>query len=144
MKELLTATLILTICGISNAQIDKEQFALDVSKAEAANTEKLKGFIWKRHSTTSINGEPKATLLNEVRFDDKGEIQVTNIEAESNVKNKRGIRGKIQDNKIEDNMEYVGKALQLAVAYTYLSKGQMLDFFLRPLVFTDQLGNDLF
>lgn len=129
MKKILTTTLIITIYGFSFAQIDKEQFALDVSKADAENTEKLKGFLWKRLSTTSIKGEPKATLLNEVRFDDKGDMQVTNIDAETTVKNKRGIRGKIQENKMEDNMEYVGKALQLAVAYTYMSKGQMLDLF---------------
>ena len=129
MRKLIFTILISTICGFSFAQIDKEQFALDVSKADAANTEKLKGFLWKRHSTTSINGEPKATLVNEVRFDEKGEIQITNIEAETTVKNKPGIRGKIQKNKIEDNMEYVGKALHLALAYTYMSKGQMLDFF---------------
>lgn len=129
MKKTLFTTLILTICGLCFAQIDKEQFALDVSKADAANTEKLKAFIWKRHSTTTVKGEVKATLINEVSFDDKGEIQVTNIDAETTVKNKRGIRGRVQDNKMEDNMEYVSKGLQLALAYTYMSKGQLLDFF---------------
>jgi len=129
MKKILFTMLISSICALSFAQIDKEQFALDVSKADAANTEKLKAFIWKRHSTTTVNGEVKATLVNEVSFNEKGEIQVTNIDAETTVKNKRGIRGRIQDNKMEDNMDYVGKALQMAIAYTYMSKGQLLDFF---------------
>ena len=121
--------LILTICALSFAQIDKEQFALDVSKADAANTEKLKAFIWKRHSTATVKGEVKATVVNEVSFNENGEIQVNTVDAETTAKDKRGIRGRIQDNAMEDNMDYVGKALQLALSYTYMSKGQLLDFF---------------
>jgi len=117
------------ICAFSFAQIDAEQFALDVSKADAANTEKLKALIWKRNSTATVKGEVKATVVNEVSFDEKGEIQVTTVDAETTAKDKRGIRGRIQDNAMEDNMDYVGKALQLAISYTYMTKGQLLDFF---------------
>lgn len=129
MKKILFTMLILTICALSFAQIDKEQFALDVSKADAANTEKLKAFIWKRHSTATVKGEVKATVVNEVSFNENGEIQVNTVDAETTAKDKRGIRGRIQDNAMEDNMDYVGKALQLALSYTYMSKGQLLDFF---------------
>ncbi len=129
MKRIMISIILMTSWSFLFAQIDMEQFALDVSKADAANTEKLKAFIWKRHSTATVKGEEKATVINELSFNDKDEIQVTNIDAETTTRQKRGIRGRIQQNAMEDNMEYVGDALQLALAYTYMSKGQLLDFF---------------
>ncbi len=129
MKRILISIMLMTSWSFLYAQIDMEQFALDVSKADAANTEKLEAFIWKRHSTATVKGEEKATVINELSFNEKGEIQVTNIDAETTSRQKRGVRGRIQQNAMEDNMEYVGNALQLALAYTYMSKGQLLDFF---------------
>ena len=35
---------------------------------------------------------------------------------------------------MEDNQEYIEKALQLSIAYTYMSKGQLLDFFGKAMV----------
>ena len=129
MKKLLISIFALAICASSFAQIDKDQLALDVSKADAANTEKLKAFIWKRNSTATVSGEVKATVSNEVSFDEKGEIQITQIAAESNTEQKRGLRGRAQANAMEENTDYVEKALQTSIAYAYMSKGQLLDFF---------------
>ena len=129
MKKLFLSIFVVAIGSMAFAQIDKEQLALDVSKADAANTEKLKAFIWKRHSTTTVKGEIKATLINEVSFNENGEIQVTTVGGETSVKKKPGIRGRIQQNTMENNLEYVEKALKLSLAYTYMSKGQLLDFF---------------
>lgn len=125
---------IMSTCAPSFAQLDKEQLALDVSKAEAANMEKLKAFIWKRHSTATVKGEAKATVINEVSFSEAGEIQITQVGGETSVKQKRGLRGKAQQSAIQSNMEYVEKALQLSVAYSYMSKGQLLDFFAKAVV----------
>ena len=111
------------------AQINAEQFALDVSKAEAANTEKLKDFIWKRYSTATVDGEEKATLITEFKFDENGELKANQVGGESSVKKKPGIRGRIQENAIENNVDYVSEALELALAYSFMSKGQLLDFF---------------
>lgn len=110
-------------------QIDKEQLALDVSKIDAANTEQLKAYIWKRHSTATINGEVKATVITEFSFDAAGKLQFKEIDTQTTAKNKPGIRGRIQDNAMENNIEYVEKALQLALDYTHMSKGSLLDFF---------------
>lgn len=111
------------------AQVDKEKLALETSKADALNNEKLKAFIWKRNTDVMVNGELKLTTVTELSFDDQGKLLVRLIDSESTVKNKPGIRGRIQDNAIEENLDYVGKALELAIAYTYMSKGQLLDFF---------------
>lgn len=117
------------ICSLSMAQIDKEQLALDVSKADDANIQKLMAMIWKRSSSATVDGVVKATMLNEIKFNEAGEIEVTQIDAQSNVKKKPGIRGRVQQSAVEDNVDYVEDALELAIAYSYMSKGQLLDFF---------------
>jgi len=115
--------------NIGFAQIDKEQLALTISKADDANTEKLKAYIWKRKSDVSIGGEHKLTTLTEFSFDEQGKLQAKMVDAESSVKQKPGVRGRVQQNAAEDKMDYVGKALELSLAYTYMTKGQLMDFF---------------
>ena len=130
MKKLLVLSMIALVLSVpAMAQIDTDQLALDVSKAEAENTEKLTAFIWKRHATATVDGEVKATVINELSFNDAGEIEVTTIDTESTVQQKRGVRGRVQENVMEDNVDYVGKALEMAIDYTFMSKGQLLDFF---------------
>jgi hypothetical protein len=114
---------------LCSAQIDKDQLALAINKADEANTEKLKAFIWKRKSDVSIEGTVKLTTITEFSFDETGKLQTNVVDAESNVKKKGGIRGQIQENKAEDKMDYVEQALDLALAYTYMTKGELLDFF---------------
>jgi len=128
MKKTSAALFLLTICAALFAQIDKEQLALDMSNSESANTEQLKAFIWKRYSTATVDGEVKATVITEFKFDENGELKATQVGGESNVKKKPGIRGRIQENAIENNVDYISSALELAVSYTFMSKGQLLDF----------------
>jgi len=120
---------LLVIVTAGSAQVDKEQLALAISKADDANTEKLKAYIWKRKSDVSINGEVKLTTITEFSFDDQGKLQTKLVDAESSVKQKPGLRGKAQQSAAEDKADYVGKALELSLAYTYMTKGQLLDFF---------------
>ncbi len=129
MKRLFFSLAILSVSFLLFAQLDKEQLALEASKAETANTDKLKAYIWKRYSTATVDGEVKATVITEFSFDENGEVQATQVGGESNVKQKRGVRGRIQQNVMENNMDYIEKALELALSYTYMSKGQLLDFF---------------
>lgn len=121
------------------AQINKEQLALDIYKADEANTQQLKEFIWKRKSDVSIDGEVKLTTITEFSFDDTGELQATIVDAESSVKKKPGLRGKAQSNAIEAKAEYVQQALELSMAYTFMTKGQLLDFFDKATI-TDKDG----
>jgi hypothetical protein len=135
MKKILSSlTLCLGIFLCANAQIDKEQLALTISKADDANTEKLKAFIWKRKSDVAINGEVKLTTITEFSFDSQGKLQTKLVDAESSVKQKPGLRGRAQQNAAEDKAEYVQKALELSVAYTFMTKGQLLDFFSKATV----------
>jgi hypothetical protein len=139
MRKLILFASAMAMSILTSAQIDKEQLALDVSKADAANTEKLKAFIWKRHSTATVNGQVKATIISEFSFNEKGEIQAKPISGETSVKEKPGLRGVAQQNAMEQNLDYVEKALKLSIAYTYMSKGQLLDFFEKSTI--TEVGN---
>lgn len=129
MKSLLFIVISVISLSPALAQVDKEKLALETSKADALNNEKLKALIWKRNTDVMVNGELKLTTITEFSFDEQGILLAKVTDAKSTVKDKPGIRGRIQDNAIEENMDYVGKALELAIAYTYMSKGQLLDFF---------------
>jgi len=134
MKKIICVLLSILSASIGFAQIDKEQLALTISKADDANTEKLKAYIWKRKSDVSIGGEHKLTTLTEFSFDEQGKLQAKMVDAESSVKQKPGLRGKVQQGAAEDKVDYVSKALELSLAYTYMTKGQLLDFFSKATV----------
>jgi len=128
MKKILF--LMLVLFGLTSyAQIDRDQLSLDISKADAANMEELKAFIWKKQSVVTVGGVEKLTTLNEISVDEHDSITIRNIDASTTVKQKRGIRGRVQQNTAESNLDYVGKALRMAMAYTFMTKGQLLDFF---------------
>jgi len=128
MKKLLFLVCLIPSIYCS-VQIDKDQLALAINKAEEANTEKLKAFIWKRKSDVSVEGTLKLTTITEFSFDEAGKLQAKMVDAQSSVKQKPGIRGKMQESAAEDKMDYVGKALDLSLAYTYMTKGELIDFF---------------
>lgn len=111
------------------AQIDKEQLALAINDADMANTKQLVQFIWKRKSNVSLDGQVKLSLITGFSFNKKGEIQNQTIDALSSAKQKPGVSGKMQSNTAEEKKEYVKKALELSLAGTFMSKGQLLDFF---------------
>lgn len=133
MKSILLVFLLLSFSS-AFAQLDKEQLALAISKADDANTEKLKAYIWKRKSDVSIDGQVKLTTITEFSFDEQGKVQANVVDAQSSVKQKPGLRGKAQQNAAEDKAEYVQKALELSLAYTFMTKGQLLDFFSKATV----------
>jgi hypothetical protein len=113
----------------ASAQNDKEALSLNISKAEDANLQKLKMYLWKRKSDGYIQGQLKATVYSEFSFDNAGKLQVKVVDATSDIKKKPGLRGKMQENAINDKAEYIAKALDMSIQYTYMTKGQLLDFF---------------
>jgi len=148
MKKLI-ALILMGLCVSAFTQIDTDQLSLDISKADAANTEQLKSFIWKKASVVTVDGTEKLTVLNEISIDEEGKVNVTNIDADTDVKQKRGIRGRVQANAAENNMDYVEEALNLAIQYYFMSKGQLIDFFGKAEItetdgFIEAIGTDIF
>lgn len=135
MKRILQCLLItLMVMPGAFAQSDNEKLALAISEADAANMAKLKSYIWKRKSDVLISGELKLTVITEFNFDASGKLQAKAIDSKSTVKKKPGLRGKMQKSAAEDKAEYVEKALEVALSYTFMSKGQLLDFFSKATV----------
>ena len=128
MKKLLLFIFLIPAM-LCSAQIDKDQLALAINKADEANTEQLKAFIWKRKADVYVENVLKLTTITEFSFNQAGELEAKVIDSESSEKKKGGIRGMVQENAAEDKMDYVGKALDLSLAYTYMTKGQLIDFF---------------
>jgi hypothetical protein len=118
----------------AQAQINTEELSLNISKAEDANLQKLKSYIWKRKSDAFVDGQLKLSTLTEFSFDATGKLQAKVVDAQTSVKKKPGIRGKMQENAAEDKMDYIGKALELSINYAYMTKGQLLDFFSKAVV----------
>ena len=110
------------------AQIDKDELALKISKADEANTQKLKEYIWKRKSDVFVETQLKLTTITEFSFTADGKLEAKIVDATTTVKEKRGVRGKMQQNAAEDKMDYVVKALDLSLHYAFMSKGELIDF----------------
>lgn len=111
------------------AQIDKEGLSLDISKSEEANYLKLKEYVWKRRSDVFIESQLKFTTITEFSYNPDGQLETKIVDTKSNIEKKPGFRGKAQAGAIEDKTEYIQKALSLAMDYTFMTKGEMLDFF---------------
>jgi hypothetical protein len=128
------------VLHVANAQTDKDKLALTINAADEANSKQLMQYIWKRKSDVSIDGQVKLTTITEFSFDEQGKVQAKLVDAESSVKQKPGVRGKMQQSAAEDKAEYVQKALELSLAYTFMTKGQLMDFFSKATV-TEKDGN---
>ncbi len=130
MKKLSILLLFLIGLGLTAfAQLDRDQLSLDISKADAANMQALKAFIWKMESVVTVDGAQKATALNEFSIEEDGKVSVTNLSSDTDVKKKRGIRGKAQASSAQKSLDYVQHAIDLYTQYAFMSKGQLLDFF---------------
>ena len=110
-------------------EINKTQLALDIADVNQANTKALMEYIWKREMLVYSGDEVKLTLLTELSVNDEGKLESRVIEAKSDVKKKRGIRGKVQSNAMDAKTDYIEKGVKLLLAYGYMSKGNLVDFF---------------
>lgn len=132
--RLFASSFVMGLFIFSSSSAQNDELALKISKAEDANLQKLKSYIWKRKSDVFLDGQLKLTAITEFSFDATGKLQAKMVDAESTVKKKPGLRGRAQKNAAEDKLDYIGKALELSLQYTYMSKGQLVDFFSKAVV----------
>jgi hypothetical protein len=115
--------------GLCMAQGDPAQLALEHSKSLKQNMGLLKQYSWKSRVEVEVKGEKKGTQLAQVRFNSEGEYERTTMGGESDVKKKRGIRGRIQKSKQKEAKEFTQDVVRLLVKYAMPSTGKMVDFF---------------
>ena len=112
------------------AQSDPTQMALDIAKAQKQNTKALTRYSWKMRTEIKKDGETKSTRLYQMRFDFDGKLQKTAMGGEGKApKKKRGLRGRIQEKKMDEAKDYGEKIVGLIRAYTMPSTGDLVDFF---------------
>lgn len=135
MKSKTCFAILIAFCALPCvAQIDNETLSLKISKAEEANQQKLKEYVWKRRSDVYADNQLKLTTITEFSFTPEGKLETKIIDTDTNIKKKPGLRGAAQANALEDKADYIRKALDLSIQYTFMSKGEMLDFFTKATV----------
>lgn len=140
--------LLFAIQAQAMAQVDVEKLSLSISKADEANLQKLKEYIWKRRSDVFIESQLKLTTITEFSYNSGGKLETKIIDAETTVKKKPGLRGQAQANAAEAKLDYIEKSLALALEYTFMTKGELLDFFSKASVtekngLIEAVGNDV-
>lgn len=127
-SKLFLLVVMLTSAMQLSAQTDKDALSLKISKADDENMQKLKEYVWKRRSNVYVDSKLMLTTITEFSFNPEGKLEARIIDAESSVKKKPGLRGKMQSGAVEEKMDYIQKGLSLSMAYAFMSKGEMLDF----------------
>lgn len=115
--------------GLTSAPADPAELALEHSKALKQNSGLLREYSWKSRTEVRIKGEDKGTRLAQVRFDAKGKCERTPIGGETNIKKKRGLRGKVQSKKLGETKELTQGVATLVARYAMPSSGELVDFF---------------
>jgi hypothetical protein len=113
----------------SFCQVDKTQMSLDVSKKYQQNTGQLAQLTWKRKTEGFVDGNMAMSSLSSVTIGPDGRLNAVEIQKQSYVARKRGLRGAIQQGVISDINDYVKNAVELVNKYIFLSQGQMIDLF---------------
>jgi hypothetical protein len=130
MKALLPFIIALVfLIPVSFSQVDKTQMSLDVSKKYQQNIGQLAQLTWKRKTEGFVDGKMVMSSLSSVTFGPDGKLNAVEIQKQSFVAKKRGIRGMVQKGVVSDINEYVKNAVELVNKYIFLSQGQMIDLF---------------
>lgn len=127
----------------------KDDLALAIADAQKANQAALAKYSWKVKTSLAKEGGAQATSVTEMRFNSEGKIDATTVSAESNVQKQPGLRGRAQENKMNEFAAYLEKVLKHSSQYIFMSKGTLVDVFDRAKVTpgegsTEVVAGDLF
>ena len=121
--------LILATISAVSAQ-SKTDLSLKVSAAATANRKQLTGYVWTRTVQVFISGELKTTIVSSLAIGPDGKMVTTAVSSTpTSAPPKRGIRGAVAKNKIDDLKTYIDEAMTISVGYLYMSAGKMVDYF---------------
>jgi len=129
MKKFLTL-MFAGICFLAaNAQIDKTQLSLDVSKKYSDNLKLHTQYTWKRSVEAFVDKDKVMSSLSSVTIGLDGKMVANVIQEQSYVQKKPGLRGAMQENGAQDMNAYIKNAIELTMKYIFPSQGQMVDLF---------------
>jgi hypothetical protein len=105
-----------------NAQIDKTQLSLDVSKTNEHNIKLLSGYTWKRTVVGFVESEQVFTSLSSATVGPEGKPAYQVID-------KSGSSQKKSSKKQAQATENIKNAVELVSKYIFMSTGQLVDLF---------------
>jgi len=106
----------------ANAQIDKTQLSLDVSKTNDQNIKLLSTYTWKRTIQGYSEGNLVLNVLSSATMGPDGKPVFQVIE-------KSGTEKQKSSKKQAEAAEYIKNAVDLVSKYIFMSTGQMVDLF---------------
>jgi len=94
-----------------------ETWLAAVKASIAQSQEALRQYTWVESTEISLKGDVKSLKQNECRYGPDGTVQKTPSTAPPEQKKKRGLRGKIAENKKEELGDYMERAASLVKRY---------------------------
>jgi hypothetical protein len=107
------------------AQSPVQQKLAMVKAAVAQNKADLMHYIWTEQTNVMLNGEVKKTTNYQCMYGPDGSVQKTATGGTPPPAPKRGLRGKIVENKVEDLTDYMQRAGNLVKQYVPPNPEQM-------------------
>jgi len=108
---------------------DPAAMASQYAATAKQNATLMRQYTWQMRIELTLKGEPKPAQLYQMRFDVDGKPQKTLLSAPAEEGKKRGIRGRIRENKIEDFKEWADQLGDLVKDYLAPTPGNMMDFY---------------
>jgi hypothetical protein len=103
--------------GSLGAQGELQQQLAAAKQAAAANQKALRAYSWLEKTELSLKGEVSATKVDMCRYGPDGKVQKTPVVTPPPAEKKRGLRGKIVENKKEDMQQELQAAVALVHQY---------------------------
>ncbi len=119
MKHLITGALLIATCSTSFSQSPEMQEAFAIIKQNLATSkENIKKYEWIETTTTFVKGDEKSKKQNQCYYGVDGKLTKVETGGSSpEEKSKRGLRGKVIENKKEDMAEYIEAAIKKIQTY---------------------------
>jgi hypothetical protein len=108
---------VLALAGTAAAQSPLQQ-KVDAAKISAAeNQQALHGYTWMQQTEVSYKGQAKKTIVDTCQYGPDGKVQKVQLSTSPPPEKKRGLRGKIVENKTEEMTGEVKNAVALVHSY---------------------------
>jgi hypothetical protein len=124
----------LVISVTVDAQINKTQLGLDVSRKYQENFATLSQYTWNRQIEASLDGKPAMSMLSSVTITPEGKPFAQMISKEFHLQKTDGTQGETKEPGEAELKEYIKNTIELSESYVFITEAQMVDLFTRGTV----------
>jgi hypothetical protein len=124
----------LVISVTVDAQINKTQLGVDVSRKYQENFATLSQYTWNRQIEASLDGKPALSMLSSVTVTPEGKPFAQMISKEFHLQKTEGTQGETKEPGEDELKEYIKNTIELSESYVFITEAQMVDLFNRGTV----------